>query len=153
MVALDYDPTALKVAEMGYKLAKAMRAETILFHVIAESAYYSAIEYGSIMGFPGYADSELFRSNDPAELKRSSLDFLNQSKKHLGDENIKTVVANGSVSNTIIKVAREMHADIIVMGSHSKRWLEKVLVGSVTEEVLPDSSIPLFIIPTKEEKS
>jgi len=44
-----------------------------------------------------------------------------------------------------------MKADIIVMGSHSKRWLEKIVTGSVTEEVLRDSRIPLFIVPIKEE--
>jgi nucleotide-binding universal stress UspA family protein len=36
------------------------------------------------------------------------------------------------------------------MGSHSRKWLEKILMGSVTEEVLHKSSIPLFIIPTKK---
>jgi len=43
-----------------------------------------------------------------------------------------------------------LHADIIVMGSHSRRWLENIVMGSVTEEVLHHTSIPLFIIPTKK---
>jgi nucleotide-binding universal stress UspA family protein len=35
------------------------------------------------------------------------------------------------------------------MGSHSRRWLEKILMGSVTETVLHKTTIPLFIVPTK----
>jgi len=39
--------------------------------------------------------------------------------------------------------------DCIVMGSHSQKWLENIIIGSVTQEVLRKTTIPLFIIPTK----
>jgi len=45
-----------------------------------------------------------------------------------------------------------MHEDIIVMGSHSRRWFDEILMGSVTETVLHNTSVPLFIIPTKKQK-
>jgi nucleotide-binding universal stress UspA family protein len=41
-----------------------------------------------------------------------------------------------------------MDIDIIVMGSHSRSGLEKMLMGSVTEKVLHQSSVPVLIIPT-----
>jgi nucleotide-binding universal stress UspA family protein len=37
------------------------------------------------------------------------------------------------------------------MGSHSRKWLEKIVMGSVTEKVLNQTSIPLFIVPTKKQ--
>ncbi len=49
------------------------------------------------------------------------------------------------------KAANELNADIIVLGSHSHRWLEDILVGSVTEDVLRATNIPLFLIPTKQK--
>ena len=41
-----------------------------------------------------------------------------------------------------------------MIGTHSKRGLEKILMGSVAESVFHHSTIPVFIIPTKmfEEK-
>jgi nucleotide-binding universal stress UspA family protein len=36
------------------------------------------------------------------------------------------------------------------MGSHSQKWLENIIMGSVTQEVLRKTNIPLFIIPTKK---
>jgi len=36
------------------------------------------------------------------------------------------------------------------MGTHSRRGLEKILMGSVAEKVLHHSLIPLFIIPTRD---
>lgn len=149
LIALDYNPTAQKVAEMGYTLAKAMKAEVILVHVTEEPTYYTSFEYGPIMGYTGYANSDMLKIIDPDELKQASLDFLNQTKKHLNDESIQTIVSQGDTSSTIINIANEKNADVIVMGSHSRRWLEKILLGSITEEVLRHSTIPLFIVPTK----
>lgn len=151
LIALDYNPSAQKVAETGYLLAKAMKAEVVLLHVITESSYYSAITHGSIMGFPGYIDPGIATLTPPEKLRKKSIDFLDQTRKHLKDETIGTEVIEGYVAENILKVAKTISADLIVIGSHSRRWLEKILVGSVTEEVLRHSAIPLFIIPIKEE--
>ena len=62
LIALDYNPTAQKVAEAGFSLAKAMNAEVTLLHVISELVYYSSTEYDPIMGFTG------FREVGPIEL-------------------------------------------------------------------------------------
>ena len=60
------------------------------------------------------------------------------------------IVKEGSVAESILEVADEIHANTIVMGSHSSRWLENILMGSITEFVLHRTNIPLFIIPTKK---
>lgn len=53
LIALDYDPTAEKIAETGYALATAMKAEVVLVHVIAEPAYYSSMEDFPLWVLPG----------------------------------------------------------------------------------------------------
>ena len=45
LIALDYDPTAKKVAEVGFEFAKAMGAEVVLLHVISDPVYYSSTDY------------------------------------------------------------------------------------------------------------
>jgi len=150
LIALDYNPTAQKVAETGFSFGNAMNAEIILLHVIGNSNYYSSLEYSPIMGFSGFTNAGLLEAYDLAGLKQTSQDFLNKSKKHLGDETIQTLIREGDFATSILDVATEFKVDVIVMGSHSRRWLEKILMGSVTEKVLLHSSIPLFIIPTNE---
>ena len=147
---MDYNPTAQTVAEKGYALAKAMKAEVILLHVTEEPNYYTSFEYGPIMGYNGFINSDLLKIAEPEEVAQASLDFLDQTKKHLDNKDIRTMVEEGDIPDTIIKVAEELPADVIVMGSHSRRWLEKILLGSVTESVLNHSTIPVFIVPTKE---
>ena len=152
LTALDYNPTAQKVAETGYALAKAMNAKTILFHVICDVTYYSSLNYSPIMGFGGFSSVDTVQTDTIEEIKKVAQTYLDKSKHHLGDETIQTVVKNGDYGETILKTAKELDVDIIVMGTHSRRGLEKILVGSVAEKVLHHSLIPLFIIPTKDIK-
>ena len=147
LIALDYDPSAQKVAKTGYALAKALKAGTILLHVISDATYYSSLNYSPIMGFESF--SNVVETDTAEELKKVAQDYLDKSKQYLGDEKIQTVVKNGVFGETNLKTAIELKVDIIVMGTHSRRGLEKILVGSVAENVLHHSSISLFIIPTK----
>ena len=151
LIALDYDPTAQKIAEQGYSLAKTMEAEVLLMHVVTDPVYYTSTEYSPIMGFGGYMDVAQFQPGTIEGLKSASKHYLDKTKLHLGDEAIQTSVKEGDVADSILKAAKEYHADIIVLGSHSRRWLENIVIGSVAGEVLNNSEIPLFIIPTKKK--
>ena len=61
----------------------------------------------------------------------------------------KSMKANKKIS---VLIALDYDPDAMVIGTHSRKWLEKILMGSVTEELLNQSSIPLFIIPTKKQQ-
>lgn len=151
LIALDYDPTAQKVAAAGYSMAKAMNAEVILLHIIADPVYYSSTAYSPIMGLVGEMETFPMQLENMEGIKMVSQHFLDKFKHHLGDESIKTVVEEGDFAATILKTAKSTHADVIVMGSHSRKWLDNILMGSVTQEVLKQTTIPLFIIPTKKQ--
>jgi nucleotide-binding universal stress UspA family protein len=150
LVALDYNPTAQKVAEVGYALAKSMKAKVVLLHVITDPVSYALPGYSPIMGFAGYVDMSLMQLDNVDEIINVSQKYLEKSKQHLGDNTIETIVKEGDFAETILLTAKEIHADIIVMGSHSRRWLEQILLGSVTEKVLHRTTVPLFIVPTKK---
>jgi nucleotide-binding universal stress UspA family protein len=152
LIALDYNPTAQKVAEVGFSMAKSMKAEVILLHVISDPMYYSSTEYSPIMGFNGYMDMGTLQLDSIDGLKKASQHFLDKSKQHLGDKSILTLVKEGDFADSILEAAKEVHADIIVVGSHSRKWLENIVMGSVTEKVLHHTSIPLFIVPTRQKK-
>lgn len=150
LIALDYDPTAQKVAETGFAIAKAMNAEVNLLHVISDPVYYSSTEYSPIMGFTGYGVIGPLQLENVDGLKKASQYFLDKTKHHLGDKAIKTLVKEGDFAEAILEAAKDLKIDIIIMGSHSHRWLEEILMGSVTEKVLRHTTIPLFIVPTKK---
>ncbi len=154
LIALDYNPSAQKVAETGYELAKSMNAEVILLHVVADYTYYSSLDYSPIMGFDTFSNLGVIQTNSVLELENAAHEFLEKSKVHLRDSSIKTLVKDGDTGDAIIEAAKNLEVNIVVLGSHSRRGLDKILMGSVAEKVLRHSKVPLFIIPVskKEEK-
>ena len=153
LIALDYDQSAQEVAQWGFSIAKAMKGEVILLHVLGDMAYYSTPEYMPIMGFSNFSHTEFLQMVDLEGLKKAGNLFLEKIKNLLGDETIKTVIEEGEVADMVLKTALRSHVDIIVIGSHSRKWLEKVLVGSTAEKVLGQTTLPLLIVPVKEGNS
>jgi nucleotide-binding universal stress UspA family protein len=151
LIALDYDPTSQKVAEIGFSTAKAMNADIILLHVITDPEHYSSTGYSAIFGMQGYMDTSQIQTDSAEGLLNASQHFLNKIKLHLDDQAISTLVREGDVADTILEAAKEIFADIIVIGSHSQKWLENVLLGSITEKVIRNTPTPLLIVPIKSE--
>jgi nucleotide-binding universal stress UspA family protein len=142
LIALDYDATSKKVAEEGYSLAQSMNAEPILLHVISElPVYYSDSNY-----------NHEFKVDMLGDLNKTSQAFLDKVKKHLGNDDIQTVLIEGEVADSILKTAKKMDVDIIVMGSHSRKWLESIILGSQAEDILTNSPIPVLIVPVKKKE-
>ena len=56
------------------------------------------------------------------------------------------LVESHSVSKGILAKAQEVGADLIVMGSHGKRGLEKLVLGSVTSQVLSHAHLPVLVV-------
>ena len=142
LIALDYDPTALRVAEAGFDIAKAMDAEIILLHVIINLVTYSLT----------YMRMDPLKLDTVQDMKQASQDFVEKSKHYLGDNMIQTIVKAGDFAESILHTANDMAVDMIIMGSHSTKWLEEVVMGRVTNEVLQQTKIPILIIPTRKQK-
>ena len=97
LIAMDYDETSQKVAEVGFSMAKALHAETILLHVISEQpVYYSTYTY-----------MRELRVDILGDLKKSTQAYLDKSKKYLGDDSIQTVLKEGEIAETILNTAKE----------------------------------------------
>jgi len=146
IIALDYNPSAQKVAEKGYEIAKALHAEITLVHVIADVSYYG-VAYSPIMGYQGSFTEEAIGL--ATDIKKEAKQFLSASVKHLGDETVKTkVLEDDDTENAIIHYSVQHKADLIIMGSHSHKGLSKIFATDTAAHVLKHSPIPLLIIPT-----
>ena len=151
LIALDYNPSAQIIAETGALIAKAFAAEATLLHIISNPIYYSSTAYSPIMGFGGYADLDFMQPDIVKSLTSASFKFLEKSKSHMGGTNINCLVEEGDVPDMILETAKKIHAELIVMGSHSRRWLEAIVMGSSAQDVVHHSVIPVLLIPTKKK--
>jgi len=150
LIAVDYDPSAKKVAEKGFEYAKSMIADVVLLHVISDTVYYASPEYSPLTGFTGYENIVNLPLESEDGLRKRAQHFLDQFKLHFGDERTETLITEGEYASEILKAAIAKHTDMIIIGSHSHNWLETILLGSVSSQVVRDSTIPLLIIPVKK---
>ncbi|GEM_PF-218363 len=153
LIALEMDATSKRVAETGYILAKSMKAEVNLLHVISNKVYnFSKQELSHFVGNSNESDSARIHSDNMDSQTIKVQAFLDESKQLLGDGSIKTLIKEGNFGDEIVNTGKELEADLIVMGAHSQSSFENTVLGSVAEKVLLKTSIPILIIPTEKHK-
>jgi len=148
LIALDYNASAQKVAAAGYALAQAMDGELALIHVITETAYY-ALDYSPIMRYEGgYTAGTIAVADD---IKKEAHFFLSAIVNQLGNNRIKIKILEGSnTTDAILDFVKDWNADLLVMGSHRHKGIERLLVTDLAVHILKHSKIPLLTIPTDE---
>lgn len=151
LICLDYDPTAEMVAKTAHALFRETNAVFTLLHVVANEVYYASRAYSPIMGFTGFVPTGHLEGQETQFLLEAAEDYLSKTKSFLGDINISILAMEGDFADTIIQTANDLKADIIVVGSSERKWLEKVVSGSVTEQVMRSSKVPVLVIPTDKD--
>ena len=81
-----------------------------------------------------------------ADSAQTQLDAIAKAAKGKG-VNAKTVVVKADiVSDALIATAKKQKVDLIVMASHGRRGIKRLLLGSETQQVLTHASIPVLVL-------
>jgi nucleotide-binding universal stress UspA family protein len=83
---------------------------------------------------------------DIEEMKRLTLEKLQQQTHDADDGRVEALVREGKPADEIVAAAGELRTDVIVIGSHGRSRLEHLLVGSVTERVLRRAPCHVFVV-------
>ncbi|MBC7400051.1 MAG: universal stress protein, partial [Mucilaginibacter sp.] len=59
----------------------------------------------------------------------------------------------GDTADGIISCSKEFGADMIVIGTHSRTGIDRLLMGSIAEHVVRQSEVPVLVVPFPEESS
>jgi nucleotide-binding universal stress UspA family protein len=136
LIAIDDGPNFKKVATIGYQLGQQLKAEIALISVVDSILLMTGDGVTS-------KDMEEMIKNDFRKSHKLIIDTVCKDNK------IQTFVEDGIPAEMILKIAKKWKADIIVLGTHGRSGIERLLMGSVAEHVIRNSTKPLFIVPTK----
>ena len=76
-------------------------------------------------------------------------EFVAKTAPHHGaDLKLREVVVAGQPYNAIIDCAENEHADLVVMSSHGRTGLSRMLIGSVTDRLLRAAKCPVLVVPS-----
>ena len=144
LVPVDGSPTSNKGMLEAIKLAKGSRARLRILHVVEEYAAFAAPEVGVNIG----PLLDAMKSAGRKTLARVERDARGRGKRLRLD----TVLAEnlgGRVADTIVGQAKRWRADLIVIGTHGRRGLQRALVGSDAELVVRYSPVPVLLVPAR----
>lgn len=60
------------------------------------------------------------------------------------------IVETGEARDGILKAAKEVSADLIVIGSHGRRGVKRLVLGSVAEDIVRRAPCPVLVVRMKE---
>ena len=122
----------------------------------SESAANKAIDfarsYGSELKVISVVDvTEELMALAPAALEnlvRKAKSMVDDMKNKASSEGINAegIVKEGDAYKVIINVAKKQKADTIIMGSHGRTGLKRLLMGSVTERVIGHAPCPVLVV-------
>jgi len=93
----------------------------------------------------------MLTQTDREELTRELCRFVGAA----GTEgaSVATVLADGQVVHEILQQTRALPADLVVMGTHGRSGVERLLLGSVTERVLRKAACPVLTVPPRSAEA
>ncbi|MFB6106238.1 MAG: universal stress protein [Halobacteriaceae archaeon] len=85
-----------------------------------------------------------------AQQGRESVVALADRARRAGVEPVITAVRRGTPHEVILDYAHEEGADVVVMGTHGRRGVDRYLLGSTTERVLRLADVPVLVVQMNE---
>jgi nucleotide-binding universal stress UspA family protein len=139
VVAVDGSPASGKGLREAIRLAKAEGAQLCLLHVVDEYPAYAALD--------GMATAPV--DLVPA-LREGGKKVLAKAKALAQKAGVPatTVLREGlgPAAYPIVREAKKLRADLIVVGTHGRRGVRRLVMGSDAEQVVRTSSVPVLLV-------
>ena len=139
LVAVDGSPTSLRGLDEAIKIAKSSGGRLMLVHVVNE------------LLMTGDVVPSIYYDSIVQSLRESGIKVLEQTaaivrRADVACEPQLIETLGGRVADQIVKQAKDWSADLIVMGTHGRRGLERLAMGSDAELVLRLSHVPVLLV-------
>jgi universal stress protein A len=144
---LDFSDNSVKALTTAVELAGLFKAKIILGHVITDLPSIGAA-YGMIDYNPPASNIDDFMDE---MVKASEKEFSALIRKY-GNESVRfeTKISRGIAVDEISRMAESEHADLIVLTTHGRTGLSRLLMGSVAEGVIRHAKCPVLSLRIKE---
>jgi len=140
LTGIDFSESAEKIIDETKILARGLNAKIWLVHVAEPDP-----------AFVGYEGDPKVMRDVIAKKYHEEHRKLQTIGQELRDDGLDCValLVQGATVETILAEASKVEADMIVIGSHGRGALKRLLIGSTSEGVLHRSEIPVHIVPTR----
>ena len=139
-VGVDFSDTDNKVLDVIVPIAKQLGATLHLIHV--QRALSEWVEYATIAVRHDAEERRQLTAASEANIGKLA------ERVREADVAFDTTVKEGDPLDELLRVAGEKACDLIVVGSHGRKLIERALLGHVADRVVRKASIPVLVVPT-----
>jgi len=140
LISTDGSEVAQKGVDHGLTLAKGLDAKVTIITTTERLPVYAGFDGGlSAIDYDDYAASH-------KEMATKLLAAAKKAAGRMGVEAETVLVENAVPAEAIIATAKARDCSLIAMASHGRRGLRRLVLGSVTAEVLAHSPIPVLVV-------
>jgi len=140
-VAVDGSDTSTAALNEAVKLAKLMNSTLLLLYVCEELPVIWNVE--GMMPFPMDDVTKAFIESGKQLLQKEKLRLADSG---IGTETRLVEDYNGRVGAVISQEAEQWLADLLVVGTHGRKGLDHLLLGSVAESVMRTANMPVLLV-------
>lgn len=139
LVPVDGSATAARGLAEAIQLAKDQGAKVRLIHVVDESQVLGVAE-------AGINTKELV-----AGLMKNGRAILDRAQRSAEKRGVQVESAlyesmSGPAADAILREAKKWRADLIVMGTHGRRGIRRLVLGSDAEQVMRRTTVPVLLV-------
>ena len=142
LVAVDGSAASAKGLREALRLAKAEGARLFILHVVDEYPAFAAL-VGMMAGAPGADLVPALREGGKRVLARAK---TTAGKAGVPAKAILREMLSGPAAYPIVREAKKLGADLIVLGTHGRRGVRRLVLGSDAEQVVRTASVPVLLV-------
>ena len=139
LLAVDFTPVTDTVARQAIELCQAFKARLSLVHVVE----FTQMDLSNDLILPQELELD-------QELMKQSKQRLEELAENLGIDKSECFVSQGSTRREILRLAEELNVDLIVIGSHGREGIQRLL-GSTANAVLHGAPCDVLAVRIKDE--
>jgi universal stress protein A len=146
LVPVDFSLTSLQALGTAIDLARRFGAQLVVLHV------FEPFYYGSPPGFvprPAKLSGLISRQRSGAKMQLERLGHRLRQRR----VKPRTLFKTGAPYEVIVRAAKQQRADLLVIATHGRSGLSRLLIGSVAERIVRAASCPVLTIPRSRRKS
>ncbi len=139
LVPVDGSDTSIKGLNEAIKIAKSQGSTLCLLHIVNEFIFdysYSPANYATNVIDSLRERGKTILADSAALVRKAALEPVTVMLESIG----------GPAAELIVAQAAECHAELIVMGTHGRRGLRRLALGSDAEEVVRMAPVPVLLV-------
>jgi nucleotide-binding universal stress UspA family protein len=140
LVAVDGSKTSRGAFEAAIHLAASFGATLRAYYVVENTPMYFEA--------PGY-DPGILQKQFVQQGKELTVELTQamQARNVSGDVTVGEASPSDDVPTLVLKAAADYNADLLVMGTHGRRGMQRLILGSVAERCVRQSTLPVLLVP------